>query len=321
MPHGMRVRIAFPLFFFLWTSGTRSFAQNEVDTIMNLIQLGDLVVRAQGSGFNVEGFVQQVMDDTTFQHAFQNTRFHPHWVKSALRVRNKDEMETASLFRRGRLVREGPTAHIALDSVSEQGRLRDGSGDMRYLTAEMYDDVFFPKGAWPASNLIRSRQQEIDRSSRFEKYRSELKKFMFNPGQEIASVPMIGDKLALFDQRMMPYYDYRIDQGFRSGRSCWVFSAVAKDSVDGDPADEDDTVIKRMFTWFDQNDMQVLAREYRIAHASLILDFDISIIVDNVLVNGDLVPLKVTYDGVWDIPFKKREIVRFYLEYSDWQVP
>lgn len=317
----MRISKAVPMLLAVLGPSGAVHAQGEVDTMMNVIQLGDLVIRAQGNGFNVEGFVQQVMDDTTFQHAFLNTRYHPHRVKSLFRVRNKDERETASLYRRGRLVREGPVARIELDSVSEQGRLRERDGDLRYLTAEMYDDVFFPKGSWTASNRIAQRQQEIDRSSRFDKYKSELKKFMFNPGQEIASVPMIGDKLALFDQEMMPFYDYRIDQGFRSGYSCWVFSAVAKDTVDGDPADEDDTVIKRMFTWFDQSSMQVIAREYRIAHASLILDFDISITVDNTLVSGDLVPVKVTYDGVWDIPFKKREIVRFFLDYSDWQVP
>jgi hypothetical protein len=317
----MRISKAVPMLLAVLGPSGAVHAQGEVDTIMNVIQLGDLVIRAQGNGFNVEGFVQQVMDDTTFQHAFLNTRYHPHRVKSLFRVRNKDERETASLYRRGRLVREGPVARIELDSVSEQGRLRERDGGLRYLTAEMYDDVFFPKGSWTASNRIAQRQQEIDRSSRFDKYKSELKKFMFNPGQEIASVPMIGDKLALFDQEMMPFYDYRIDQGFRSGHSCWVFSAVSKDTVDGDPADADDTVIKRMFTWFDQSGMQVVAREYRIAHASLILDFDISITVDNTLVNGELVPVKVTYDGVWDIPFKKREIVRFFLDYSDWQVP
>jgi hypothetical protein len=317
----MRISKAVPMLLAVLGPSGAVHAQGEVDTIMNVIQLGDLVIRAQGNGFNVEGFVQQVMDDTTFQHAFLNTRYHPHRVKSLFRVRNKDERETASLYRRGRLVREGPVARIELDSVSEQGRLRERDGGLRYLTAEMYDDVFFPKGSWTASNRIAQRQQEIDRSSRFDKYKSELKKFMFNPGQEIASVPMIGDKLALFDQEMMPFYDYRIDQGFRSGHSCWVFSAVSKDTVDGDPADADDTVIKRMFTWFDQSGMQVVAREYRIAHASLILDFDISIAVDNTLVNGQLVPVKVTYDGVWDIPFKKREIVRFFLDYSDWQVP
>lgn len=295
-------------------------AQSEVDTVMNVIQLGDLVVRAQGGGFDVEGFVGQVMDDTTFQHAFLNTRYHAHSVESTFRVRNKDERETATLFRRGRLVREGTAARIELDSTAERGRLRNGKGELRYLTAEMYDDVFFPKGSWTASNTIRSRELEVVRTSRFEKYRSELKKFMFNPGQEIASVPMIGDKLALFDPAMVPHYDYRIDQGFRGGRACWVFSAVSKDSVDGRPADDDDTVIKRMFTWFDQGDMRVIAREYRIAHGSLVLDFDIRITVDNTVVNGDLVPVKVLYDGVWDIPFRKREIVRFVLDYGDWQV-
>ncbi len=299
---------------------SRSHAQAEVDTIMNVIQLGDLVVRAQGGGFDVEGFVDQVMEDTTFQHAFLNTRFHAHRVESTFRVRNKDERETATLYRRGSLVREGAMARIELDSTAERGKLRNGKGELRYLTAEMYDDVFFPKGSWTASNSIRGREQVIVRTSRFEKYRSELKKFMFNPGQEIASVPMIGDKLALFDPAMVPHYDYRIDQGFRGGRACWVFSAVAKDSVNGRAADEDDTVIKRMFTWFDQGDMRVIAREYRIAHASLLLDFDIRITVDNMVVNGDLVPVKVLYDGVWDIPFKKREIVRFVLDYSDWQV-
>jgi hypothetical protein len=295
-------------------------AQSEVDTVMNVIQLGDLVVRAQGGGFDVEGFVTQVMEDTTFQHAFLNTRYHAHRVESTFRVRNKDERETASLFRRGRLVREGALARIELDSTAERGKLRNGKGELRYLTAVMYDDVFFPKGSWPANNTIRTRELEVVRTSRFEKYRSELKKFMFNPGQEIASVPMIGDKLALFDPAMVPYYDYRIDQGFRGGRACWVFSAMAKDSVNGRAADEDDTVIKRMFTWFDQGDMRVIAREYRIAHASLVLDFDIRITVDNTVVSGDLVPVKVLYDGVWDIPFRKREIVRFVLEYRDWQV-
>jgi hypothetical protein len=66
--------------------------------------------------------------------------------------------------------------------------------------------------------------------------------------------------------------------------------------------------------------MRVIAREYRIAHGSLVLDFDIRITVDNTVVNGDLVPVKVLYDGVWDIPFRKREIVRFVLDYGDWQV-
>ncbi|MFT3886050.1 MAG: hypothetical protein QM724_11660 [Flavobacteriales bacterium] len=302
----------------MWLCGAR--AQVEEDTITNVYQLGELVIRGHAQGLDVEGFVRQVMEDTTFQQAFLNTKYHPHRVKSELRVRNKGERETAYLYRSGRLVRNGALATLALDSTAEHGKLRSKDGSMRYLTAEMYDDVFFPKGTWTANARLGPKEQAIQRGSKFEKYKSELKKFMFNPGQEIASVPMIGDKLALFDPKMLPLYDYTIDSGTRGEHPCWVFSAVAKDTVRGKPADEDDTVIKQMTTWFDQSTMQVIAREYRIAHASLLLDFDITIKVDNSLLNGALLPVLVQYEGDWDIPFKKREIVRFYLLMDQWQV-
>lgn len=295
-------------------------AQTDVDTIVNVYQLGEVVVHGGAQGLQLEGFFRQVMEDTTFYHAFLNTKYHAHAVESELRVRDKKSRETAGLYRKGRMVRTGPMAELVLDSVREIGKLRDRNGGIRFLTAEMYDDVFFPKGQWRASNRIAAREQEISRASRFDKYKSELKKFMFNPGQEIASVPFIGDKLDIFDPSMVPYYDYTLDSDYLRDHSCWVFTAVARDSVDGRPAREDDTVIKRMTTWFDDGNMNVIARQYRIAHASLFLDFDITIHVDNTEVDGELVPTLVQYEGDWDIPFKKRELVRFHLAMSDWRI-
>lgn len=295
-------------------------AQTDVDTIVNVYQLGEVVVHGGAQGLQLEGFFRQVMEDTTFYHAFLNTKYHAHAVESELRVRDKKSRETAGLYRKGRMLRTGPMAELVLDSVREIGKLRDRNGGIRFLTAEMYDDVFFPKGQWRASNRIAAREQEISRASRFDKYKSELKKFMFNPGQEIASVPFIGDKLDIFDPDMAPLYDYSVGSGFRDGRPCWLFTAVARDQVGGRPADEDDTVIKRMLTWFGQGTMNVLAREYRMRSSGILLDFDISIRVSNAIVNGDLVPMRVDYDGDWDIPFKKRELVRFNLMYEDWIV-
>jgi hypothetical protein len=263
----------------------------------------------------VERFVGQVKEDTTFYHAFLNTKYHPHRVKGALRVRDKDEQVNATLYREGRLVRTGPMAELLLDVETEDGRLRERDGEFRYLTATMYDDVFFPRGPYPASNRIVSREQELQRGSAMERHKSELKKFMFNPGTEISSVPFIGEKMALFDPEMVPFYDYKIWSAERNGHACWVFSADAKPD-----ADEDDTVIKTMDTWFDRESMRVIAREYRLAHASMILDFDITITVDNAVVGDTLVPTYVQYDGQWDIPFKKREIVRFYLAMDEWVI-
>jgi len=42
--------------------------------------------------------------------------------------------------------------------------------------------------------------------------------------------------------------------------------------------------------------------------------------VENAIIDGALVPTLVDYDGDWDIPMKKRELVRFVLDYSEWRV-
>ena len=293
-------------------------AQGDTDTITNVYQLGDLVIRGRAEGLDLEGFMQQVKEDTSFLHAFLNMRYFSHGVKSGLLVRNKGEKETASLYREGRLVRNGPNAELQVDSTSESGKLRSRNGDMRYLTAELYDDLFWPTDQWRADNSIATYQRRQNSGGRIEKYKDQLKKFMFNPGQEIANVPFIGDKLALFDPSMTAYYDFSIATSFRNGHTCWQFSAVAKDSLNGKRASDDATVIKTMHTWFDQRSMQVIAREYRIAHRSLLLDFDISIKVDNTVVAGELVPTFIRYDGDWDIPFHKREVVGFWLVMDKW---
>lgn len=294
---------------------TAQVVDDKGDTITNVYQLGELVIRGNAEGLDLEGFMHQVMEDTSFQHAFLNTRYHAHRLRSSFRVRNKGEKETATLFRKGHLQRTGPNAQLVLDSMVEGGRLRDGKGAFRFLTAEMYDDVFFPKGSWRADNTIQAHRQQVKPKGRIAEYKYELKQFMFSPGQEIASVPFVGRKLALYDQDMVGLYDHTIGTDARNGRLCWKFASVAKDES------SNSTVIKRMVTWFDQGTMQVMAREYRIQHGSILLDFDISIRVENTAIRNELVPISVHYDGDWDIPLRKRELVRFDLLYSDWEVP
>ena len=317
MGAGQKRARPFPLVLFgvLGVCMAPAISRAQPDTLLKHIQLDEFVVSAQATGFSVEAFMRQVREDTTFHKAFLNTRYHPHYMTSGLVVRNKGEKEMATLYRETALVREGRKARQLINKEESSGKLRDRKGEFRYLTAEMYDDVFFPKGSFTADNTVAARKLDVERGSRFEKYKSELKKFMFDPGSEIASVPLIGHKLALFEPHMAPLYDFRIWSDTRNGRDCWVFSADAKPGYrDGR------TVIKTMDTWFDQDSGEVLARQYRIANSSLILDFDITIKVENRQVDGALVPVRVDYDGDWNIPFKKRELVKFWLLYGGWKV-
>ena len=295
----------------LLLSASRLTAQEEV---LRAIVLDEFVVRAQAEGFDVPTFIQRVKQDTTFHHAFLNMRVHPHRSVGTLRVRDSRERGTAELYRDAHLVRTGAYAELLVDSAYERGKLRNAKGKHRFLTAELFEDLFFPTGPRIADGKIRDRTVEGDAVSRIERYKNELKRFMFNPGQELASVPLIGDKLALFDPYMATFYDLRLWSNPRNGHACWVFSADVREGTD-----KDDTVIKHMDTWFDQTTGQVIAREYRIAHNSLLLGFDISIKVDLALQEGLLVPTHVTYDGFWDIPLQRKERVRFHLRNSDWR--
>lgn len=295
-------------------------AQVEEDTLTHTYILGAVVIHGRAEGLNLEGFMEQVKKDTTFLHAFLNLRYWPHAIEGDLNVQNKGERDVATLYRSGALERQGERATLKVDSTAEGGRLRKRNGTMRYITAELFDDLFFPEGTWVADNTVATYEQRSGATGRIGRYKAELKKFMFNPGQEIAGLPLIGNKMALFEPDMVPYYELGIDQEFRSGQACWRFTALAKDSVEGRPARDNATVIKHMTTWFDQATMQVIAREYRIAHNSMVMDFDISIHVDNALVNGELVPMRIRYDGDWNIPLRKRELVQFWLKMSGWEI-
>ena len=289
----------------------------QTDSIMSVVTLDPVVVQAQEEGFDVNSFVKAVMEDTTFYQAFLNMKTYPHAVRSGLVVRNKKEKEKATLSREGQLEQVSAThVELGLDKDVSTGKMKNRKGEFRYLTAEMYDEVFWPKGQYRADNTIKSREQELVKGSKIDEYKSELKKFMFNPGQEIGSVPFIGNKMALFDDHMIKYYDYSIWSDKRSGRGCWVFSAEAR--PDHRP---NRTVIKSMDTWFDKNTWQVRARHYHIQHSTVLLDFDIRIKVENVSMKGEIIPVSIDYDGDFDIPFQKPEIVKFWLRFSDWNVP
>ena len=113
-------------------------AQSDGDTAaIHVYQLGELVVHGRAPGLEMEGFIDQVMNDTTFYHAFLNTKYYAHRVKSELHVKNKHDNETAYLYRKGHLMRDGAMATLVLDTARELGKLRDKDGDIRFLTAEM----------------------------------------------------------------------------------------------------------------------------------------------------------------------------------------
>lgn len=296
---------------FLFSSGV--FSQND---IAKLVTMDEFVVSAGLEDFNAEDFIDQVINDTTFYQAFLNLKYYPHRVNSEIQVFHKNESQKGKMYREA-VQRRNLDNEMWIDVQYEKtnGRIKKRNGEWKYLTAEMYDDVFFPNEREKVDNKIRTKEQELVGGSKLEKHKAQLKKMLFNPGQEIDNVPFIGDKLAIFDAEMVPYYDYSIfTYNWKDSIPTIAFSQYVK------KGEEDEVVIRDMTSYFHKDTREVIAREYRLAHNTIFFDFDISIKVENRLVEGEIVPVKIDYDGAWDIPFKKPEIIRFYLECFDYVI-
>jgi len=286
------------------------------EDIAKMVVMDEFVVSAGLEDFDAEDFIREVINDTTFYQAFLNLKYYPHRVNSEILVFHKDESQKGKMYREA-VQRRNLDNEMWIDIQFEKtnGRIKKRSGEWKYLTAEMYDDVFFPDEKEKVSNTLRKKEQELVKGSKLEKHKAQLKKMLFNPGQEIDNVPFIGDKLAIFDSEMVPYYDYSIfTYNWKDSIPTIAFSQFVKEG------EEDEVVIRDMTSYFHKDTREVIAREYRLAHNTIFFDFDISIKVENRLIEGEIVPVRIDYDGAWDIPFKKPEIIKFYLDCFDYVI-
>lgn len=285
------------------------------DDVVKAVQLGEIIISSDDE-FNVEDFMQIVMTDSSFYQAFLNLRYYPHKFDSHLEVFDKKEREKGKLDRKARQLLEGGLRWVEIEEEKNNGKVYKKNGTHRYLTAEMYDELFFgTEKERPTLEIHEFEQREV-KGNRIDKFKSQLKKMMFNPGQSIGTVPLIGKKMAIFSDDMAPYYDYRIYSDFTPDSVyCYVFQVDAKEE-----AGKNKTVIKSMKSYFEKGSMKVLSREYVLTNNTPIFRFNIWMMVDNDLVNGVLLPRRIQYKGDWDIPFKYPEIIDFDIRCTDYKL-
>jgi len=299
-------------YLFLFLVFSCSLIKAQQTDIAKMVTMDEFVISAAIEDFDVEDFISQVVDDTTFYQAFLNLKYFPHEIEGDMVVYAKDESEAATLQRLAtQHLTDDEIKWVEIKSEKSNGKIKKKNGNWKYLTAEVYDDVFFPTHQHKVSNEITQRDQELVTGSKMEKHKAQLKKMLFNPGQPIDNIPFIGDKLAIFSPEMVPFYDYSIFlYDYADSIPCIAFSSYVK------TGEEDEVVIRDMTSYFHVDTREVIAREYRLAHETIFFDFDISIKVENKLKDEWLLPISVFYDGWWDIPFKKPEIIRFSMKCS-----
>jgi hypothetical protein len=280
-----------------WAQDTTLSFENQTFT------LADAIVR---NNFEYKDILERIKRDTSFYKAFKTLRTTGYSSFNHIEMYDKNQKMVASLDSRTRQNKIGDCR--TMDVLEEKifGNLRDSKGEYNYVTPSLYASLFFTKGKiCGETNIVKGKKRTIHGSG-IEKAKEQLKMLFFNPGEKIPGIPMIGNKLDLYDDNAHELYAYRLDYVDYHGKLAYVFEIKPKEDLGFFAKDR--VVVDQMITWFNPTTLEVLGRNYSLSYKAGVYDFNVQMEVEMTYTpNGLLVPKILRYKGDWDVIFKKRE--------------
>ncbi len=280
------------------------------------VWLDSVTITASRSGFDVKEFMNIAQNDQSLQIAFENLRKIAYTYENDIKFYNNKNQIKASYESTNVQHLEDRCQWMSVLNEHVTGNYFDKSGETNYYTAKLYDRIFFvretpcPEKSNVTSSSKPSRARQI-LESRIE----ELKKLIYRAGKK-ADVPLIGNKTAIFDEKMIEYYDFIIEsKTHQSGVEAYVFTARVNPLINVDNSDA--TVVKYLEIYFRKGDFQVLERNTKLQYNAGIYQFDILMKVSLEKENGIYIPTNINYNGYWKVVGKKREDCEFRFRIVD----
>ncbi|MFK7806691.1 MAG: hypothetical protein AB8F74_02720 [Saprospiraceae bacterium] len=271
-----------------------------------IIYMDSLVVTASRTGFEVKDFMEMVQTDSSFLEAFINIRFLEYRSDNDIRFFNKKKKQVARLKNTIQQNMEGNCRTMDVLEQEITGNYYKRKKKRRYLTAKMYEDIFF---TYERTCINLNSGNPPGSTSAMQEKIKDLKQLIFQPGSKV-DVPIVGKKAQIFDEPLRPYYDYAISsKKYKTGADCYVFSVKWKEDLK--KSDRHKTIIKSLETYFDKNTFAVVARNYELYYQGTMVDFDVDITIELTKVGEQYVPEFLYLEGDWDVPFRKKEKVWF----------
>ncbi len=275
----------------------------EQSRLARSIQLSEVVIRSK---LNVSRFIEQVRADTSFYKAFKNLRILNFTSSNDIMMRDRQGQIQARLLSKTRQVRTGNCRSMQVLEEKATGNFYDKKRQYNYYTAALYASLFFTKGTeCGETNVVSNRQFSTRGLSGVSKHKEQLKMLLFKPGQRVPGVPLLGDKMDIFDGDRAKLYNFSIDYSEHREEPCYLFSVTAKKGLTA--AQRDQLVIDKMDTWFSIRTMEVLKRTYTMSYRAGVYDFSVTMEAEMARYGKWVVPVLLRYVGDWDLVFKKRE--------------
>ncbi len=281
------------------------YAQHDTSKFAYPIQMDDVVVTATRSGWDLQGFIRRVRNDTTFYKAFRSLHLVPFNATNDIRVYDKHGKVEASLYSKTKQSVHNGCRSMQVLEEKTTGDFYKRRHRYNYYTAELYAYLFFTEGEVCGEDNIVAGMLDQRGKGQMEKSKFQLKQLMFNPGTHISGVPFMGDKAAIFDPDVAKRYDFKLTSEEYAGEDCYVFRAVPK------KGEEKNVVYNDFATWFRKSDYAILARDYSLSYNTVVYDFDVKMRVRLLQKGNYLLPARIDYDGNWYVFTKGRERVKF----------
>jgi len=298
-------------FLLLITFGSASYAQQikrfNPDTILTIVI--DSAVNIHSHKLNVQDFIDAVMADTGFYKAFYNMKDYAFIAENRIYTYDKKNRVDGKIYRKLRHSNVNGKHNIEYVAKRDSGSVYKSNGKYQLYTVEMFDYIFMNANN---SDFVKETEGSAGKD---ETYKDKLKTLIFTPGRKVKGIPFVSGKTEIFSRDMREYYYYRFARGkYLDTIPVYIFRVLKK------PSESDgDVIIKEMTTIFDMRNFQILGRYIDLKYSNFLFSFDVQMKIELGKFDGELLPIKITYQGNWDIPFHKTERASFLIVHRDYK--
>lgn len=280
------------------------------DTIMTVVI--DSAVNIRSHRLNAQDFIDAVMNDTSFYKAFQNMKDFAFTAENRIFTYDKKNKVNGKIYRRLLHSNQAGKHHIEYTAKSDSGNVFKKNGKYQLYTVEMFDYIFM--NAYN-SDFVKSEGTSAENKSKNEGYKAKLKTLVFTPGRKVSGIPFISSKTEIFGPELRQFYTYEFARGtYLDSIPVYRFKVKRKPS-----SSPDDVMIQEMTTIFDVNNFQILGRYIDMKYSNMLFDFNVQMNIELNKFNDELLPVKISYQGNWDIPFHKEERASFLIVHKDYK--
>jgi hypothetical protein len=283
------------------------------DTIPDFghIALDSVVISAIRQGLDIQDLLDIMQYDSTLYIAFNQLHFTNYIYENELKaLNNKGKVEASKVEKVAQLYASNCRKQ-EITTQTIQGNFKNKKGEDRYYTAELFNRTLYnanqvcnekPKTNWKAYLYNDKTGGHLE----------AIKKVIFNPGNPV-NLPLIGDKFALFDKSMKPFYDYSIDRKIVNNEECFVFTIKVKPEF---AASRKDVVVRKLVTSFRRSDFQIIQRDYEMFYKGAAVKLGVKMKIDLAQQSAQTLPTRMEYDGYFNVPLKKPEHIQFITDFK-----